>query len=70
MVHYSRGMDEALKALFEAALAVAGDAERADHLIRMPIESFEGKSLRQLVAEGRPQAALDYLGSIESGFVG
>lgn len=58
------------QALLAAAVEVTGDPAKAERLLAAPMPSFGGKTLRDVAAEGRLQAALDYIESIASGFVG
>ncbi|TAM20222.1 MAG: hypothetical protein EPN65_01440 [Pandoraea sp.] len=54
-----------------AALEVQPDQQRAEIFIKIePIAAFGGRTLLQLVAEGRTDAAISYLESISSGFEG
>lgn len=54
-----------------AALEVQPERQRAENFIKTePIPAFAGRTLLQLVAEGRTDAAISYIGSISSGFVG
>ena len=54
-----------------AALEVQPDQQRAEDFIKTePIVAFGGRTLLQLVAEGRTEAAIGYIESVASGFVG
>ncbi|MDE2104312.1 MAG: hypothetical protein KGL39_44150 [Patescibacteria group bacterium] len=54
-----------------AALRVQPNQQRAeDFLATEPIAAFGGRTLLQLVAQGRTEAAIGYIESIASGFVG
>lgn len=64
-------MEPDIKTVTRLALELAaGSAEKADALLDLPQPTFGGKTLRQLVEQGRAQTAVDYLESISSGFVG
>jgi hypothetical protein len=57
--------------LFSAALAIQPDATRAVYLIKnVPIAEFNHQTLMNLVEQGRSRDAVDYLESLEAGFVG
>jgi len=54
-----------------AAMVIQPDAARAHDLVNTErIPAFDGKTLRQVAEDGRPDAAIAYLASIGTGFVG
>ena len=54
-----------------AAMAVSREPQKATFFVRnQPIPSFGHKTALQLVGEGRTEDVIDYLASIEAGFVG
>lgn len=54
-----------------AAMAVIREPQKAGFFVRnQPIPSSDHKTALPLVAEGRTEDVIDYLASIESGFVG
>jgi hypothetical protein len=53
-----------------AVEAISGDHDRAVAWLQEPLTRFGGKTALELIAEGRTDAVLGYLASIESGFVG
>lgn len=60
-----------LSRVLAAVLKVRPDEKRAKDFIKTePIAAFGGRTLLQLVAEGRTEAAISYIESIASGFVG
>lgn len=60
-----------LMRVLSAASIIQSDRDRALFLIKnAPIPAFRHKTILQLVAEGRTDAAIDYLESVSSGFVG
>ncbi|MBU6441223.1 MAG: hypothetical protein KGR99_08385 [Betaproteobacteria bacterium] len=56
--------------LLAAAKDIAGSDPEALDLVLQQQPSFKGKSLAEVAREGRLPAALAYLESISSGFVG
>lgn len=50
--------------------AISGDRKRAVAWLQEPLATFDGKTARELIAEGRTDAVLRYLASITSSFVG
>lgn len=60
-----------LARVLAALLRVQPDPKRAEDFIESePIAAFGGRTLIQLVAEGRTEAAISYIESIAAGFVG
>lgn len=54
-----------------AAMAVSREPQKATFFVRnQPIPSFGHKTALQLVGEGRTEDVIEYLASIEAGFVG
>ncbi|PMQ03342.1 hypothetical protein DyAD56_20065 [Dyella sp. AD56] len=49
---------------------LSGDHDRAVAWLKESLATFDGKSALELIAEGRTDAVLRYLASIESGYVG
>lgn len=56
--------------LLAAAKDITGSSREALQLVLQPQASFGGKSLVEVARDGRLPAALAYLESISSGFVG
>lgn len=52
------------------AESICGDRARAVEWLNQPLASLDGKTPLQLIAEGRADAVIGCLHSIESGFVG
>jgi uncharacterized protein (DUF2384 family) len=52
------------------AESTSGDRAKAVEWLSQPLDTFDGKTPLQLVAEGRADAVIGYLHSIEFGFVG
>ena len=62
---------DGLARVLAAVLKVQPDEKRAEDFIKSePIAAFGGMTLLQLVAEGRTEAAISYVESIATGFVG
>ncbi len=65
-----RHLRESIKAI-KAAYAISGDLNKALLWYRNDgIEAFEFKTAEELVSEGRTEDLLDYLMSLQAGFVG
>jgi uncharacterized protein (DUF2384 family) len=56
--------------VLQAAVAISGDRARANAWLQKSIPDFDGKKPMDLIAEGRTDALLDYLSSIEWGPAG
>lgn len=52
------------------AEAVSGDHDKAVEWLSQPLDTFDGKTPLQLIADGRVESVIGYLHSIASGFVG
>lgn len=52
------------------AESICADRARAVEWMNQPLDTFDGKTPLQLIAEDRTEAVIGYLHSIESGFVG
>ncbi|MBU6441033.1 MAG: hypothetical protein KGR99_11910 [Betaproteobacteria bacterium] len=62
---------EDLARVLAAVLKVQPDKKRAKDFIESePIAAFSGMTLLQLTAQGRTEAAISYVESIASGFLG
>jgi hypothetical protein len=60
-----------LAKVLAAALKIQPDKKRAEYFIESePIAAFGGRTLLQMVAQGRTEAAIGYIESIAAGFVG
>lgn len=60
-----------LAKVLAAALKIQPDKKRAKYFIETePIAAFGGRTLLQMVAQGRSEAAISYIESIAAGFVG
>lgn len=60
-----------LERVTAAVLQVQPDPRIAEEFIRTaPIPAFSGKTLAQLVSEGRAEDAIRYVHSISAGFLG
>jgi hypothetical protein len=65
------GIDElSIQRLLGTVELITGGRARAKKWLTEPVDSFDGKSALELVAEGRTDDVMRYLSSIESGFVG
>jgi uncharacterized protein (DUF2384 family) len=53
--------------VLRATEAISGDRAQAVAWLRIPIPDFDGKTPMDLIDEGRTDALLCYLSSIESG---
>jgi uncharacterized protein (DUF2384 family) len=56
-----------VRRVLRAAEAISGDSARAVAWLQKPIPDFNGKKPMELIAEGRTDALLCYMSSIESG---
>lgn len=59
-----------IKRTLEVAEVVFDGHDAAMKWLNQPVQSFEDKTPLQLIAAGRTDDLMDYLGSIQSGFVG
>lgn len=60
-----------LAKVLAAALKIQPDRKRAEFFIETQrISAFGGRTLLQMVAQGRTEAAISYIESIAAGFVG
>lgn len=60
-----------LAKVLAAALKVQPDRKRAESFIETrPIAVFGGRTVLQMVAQGRTEAAIRYIESLAAGFVG
>ena len=56
--------------MVKRTVAIGETVDRAELLVNAPQPTFAGKSLRELVHDGRVDAVVAYLESLEASFTG
>lgn len=59
-----------MERVISAAEVVSEDRAKAIEWLSQPLATFAGKTVLELIAEGRTHDVIGYLQSCESGFVG
>jgi uncharacterized protein (DUF2384 family) len=71
MPNQNAGDDEdAIRSVLDAALALSGDAAKANAWIDVSLPEYQNKSARELVREGRADVVLRHIAQLESGSSG